>query len=447
VDFGRAPWVCLVQADTLRNRQNRVRAVAKTRTSVFKSVRSAPASDAAPAAVCLARQPLFKGDEELVGHRLLCTTGESGPQGGYLASMPDGRDGELVLAEELHTIASRGLVFLSVSRSELIEGRALSLPPERCLICVAADAHADEELQHAIDRHAMRGFRLALDAVDVSSVEESLLERAQTVLIDVGSHPPERLEELVVSARWRVGSRELVAGGVDSRAAFQTCRRLGFDLFQGQFFLRTTPGPTRTIARSGLGGMGTLADLAATDNFERLSETITRDPGLSMRLLRYANSAHAALPRRVGSVHEALAWLGTVAVREFAMIAALAEVPEAPPEMLVTALTRARMCQELSRRLPAANPEESFTVGLFSVAEAVTNAPIETVLEELPVREEIASALAHGAGELGRLLSAVIAYEGGDFAPAAAVGGTAELTAKTYLESIRWADSAVEAVA
>jgi c-di-GMP phosphodiesterase len=423
-----------------------MRAVVKTRTGVLKSARSAGDSDADSTAVCLVRQPLFNGDEELVGHRLLCTTAGSGSPGGYLGSMPQGADGELVLGEELHAIAPRGLVLLNVSRRELIDGRALSLPHDRVVLCVRADASLDDDLQDAIERHAMRGFRLALDGANGAAVQEPLLERAETVMIDIGAHPRDQLEELVVLLRPRVGTRGLVAGGVDSRTAFQTCRRLGFDMFQGQFFLRATPGPTRTIARSGLGGIGTLADLAATDNFERLAESITRDPGLSMRVLRYANSAHAALPRRVGSVHEALAWLGTVALREFALIAALAEVPEAPPEMLVTALTRARMCQELSRRLPATNPEESFTVGLFSVAEAVTNAPIETVLAELPVREDIALALGHGAGELGRLLAAVIAYERGDFGPATTLGGSAELTGKTYLESIRWADSAVNAV-
>jgi EAL and modified HD-GYP domain-containing signal transduction protein len=433
------------KASARQTDRNRVRAVVRTRTGVFKSAKSVPASDAGPAAVCLVRQPLFNGDEELVGQRLLCST-SAGSQGGYLASIPRGADGELVLAEDLHAIAPRRLIFLSVSRSELIEGRALSLAHDRVVLSVRADASLDDDLRDALDRHAMRGFQLVLDAVELARVEDPLLERAQTVLIDIGAHPRERLEELVDSVRWRVGSAGLVAVGVDSRTAFQTCRRLGFDVFEGQFFLRATPGPTRTIARSGLGGMGTLADLAATDNFERLAETITRDPGLSMRLLRYANSAHAALPRRVGSVHEALAWLGTVAVREFALIAAMAEVPEAPPAMLVTALTRARMCQALSRRLPATNPEESFTVGLFSVAEAVTNAPLETVLGELPVREDIALALGHGAGDVGRLLAAVLAYERGDFAPATTLGGTAELTGRTYLESIRWADSAVKSV-
>jgi EAL and modified HD-GYP domain-containing signal transduction protein len=80
------------------------------------------------------------------------------------------------------------------------------------------------------------------------------------------------------------------------------------------------------------------------------------------------------------------------------------------------------------------------------VAEAVTNAPIEGVLGELPLREDIASAIVGGAGELGRLLAAVVAYERGDFTPATTLTGARDLLAETYLESIRWADSAVNAV-
>lgn len=392
------------------------------------------------------RQPVFNAEEELVAHRLLSGTDGSGSPVRHLAAMPHGNDAELAAAEKLHAIAPGDSIFLGVSRLELLERHALSLPHDRVVLWLRACQPIDDDLRDAIDRHAMRGFALALDAVDLAAVDGPLLDRAQAVMVEVEARSPDQLEVLVASVLRRAGPRQLIAGGVDSRRTFEICWSLGFDLFQGQFFLRPTAGPTRTVAQAGLGGFGTMAELAATDSFERLAAIIMRDPGLSMRLLRYANSAHMALPRPVGSVQEGLAWLGTVAVREFALIAALANVPEASAAMLVTALTRARMSQLLGRRLPTTDPEESFTVGLFSVAEAVTNAPIEQVLGELPLREDIASALAGGAGELGRLLAAVIAYERGDFTPATTLAGSSDLVADSYLESIRWADSAVDAV-
>lgn len=423
-----------------------MRTVLRKRRGGLKAARDAPGSQESPAAVCLVRQPVFDTDEAIVGHRVLSRAGATGPTGGYVSTLPQGEDAELALAEELHSVAPRGRVLLSVSPAELLEQRTISLPGDRVVLCLGADARLDDALRDVIDRHAMRGLALGLERVDLATVNSPLLDLAQTVMVDVGAHSQGQLEDLLASLRQRVRQRELIACGVDSRAALQNCWRLGFDGFQGQFFLRPTPGPASTVANSGLSGIGTMADLAATDSFERLAAIITQDPGLSMRLLRYANSANSALPRRVGSVHEALAWLGTVAVREFALVAALAEVRAASPEMLVTALTRARMCQLLSARLPATNPEESFTVGLFSIAEAVTNAPMSAVIAELPLRDDVASALLRGDGELGRLLAGVVAYERGDFASAAQAAGAPRALAEAYLESLRWADSAVRAV-
>ncbi len=391
------------------------------------------------------RQPLFGADEELLGYRLL-SEDSSGVPGGFLDAMPQGGDAQMVLGDELHAIAPRGLAVLSVSSRELLEQRALSLPSERVTLCLGAGESLDEDLQEAIDRHAMRGFRLAFDAGARAALHGPLLDRADAVIVEVGPRSPEELSRLAALGDERARPLQLVAVGVDTRRSFEICRRLGFHMFQGQFFLTRTTAPSSGVDEAGLGGIGTMADLSSTDSFEGLAEIITRDPGLSMRLLRYANSAHVALPRPVGSVHEALAWLGTVAVREFALVAALAHVPDAPAEVLVTALTRARICQQVSRRLPGAGAEESFTVGLFSVAEAVANAPIEAVVGEMPLREDIASAVVRGEGELGRLLQAVIAYERGDFASATELTAGSGSVADAYLESVRWADSVMKAV-
>ncbi len=423
-----------------------MRSIAGNLRGISESAGRSREPENALATVHLARQAIFDGHEELVGCRLLTAADGSGAPGGFLAGMPRGADAELVLAEEMHSLAPRGPVFLSVSTEELLAQRALSLPPDRFVLCPRLPRSVEDDLQSALDRHAMRGFRLAVDGVELAAGSGAPAGMARTVIVEVGAWSPEQLSRILAAVREQLGPVELMAGGVHSRNSFETCRRLGFELFQGHFFLRPTGTPKRSVAEAGLGGLGTMAELAATDNFEQLSAIITRDPGLSMRLLRYANSAHLALPRRVGSVHEALAWMGTVAVREFALVAAVANVVEAPPAMLATALTRARLCQQLARRLPGTDPEESFTVGLFSVAEAVANAPIAEVIGELPLREDIASALVGGEGALGRLLGSVIAYERGDFVSATTLSVGAGVIAEAYLEALRWADSAVKAV-
>jgi c-di-GMP-related signal transduction protein len=421
-----------------------VRAITGNRSVASES--TDPASVPRPGVACLVRQPVFNADEDVLGYRLFSSGGGPAAPDGYLAAMAHRAHAELTPTARLDELAPRGVVFLRVSREDFLEQRPLSLSYDRVVLCLRASEPLDDDLRFALDRHSMRGFRLAVDGVDRIAMDGPLIARAQVAIVETGSCSPEQLRQIVASGRDHVRPLTLVAAGVDSRSSFEICQRLDFDMFQGQFFLQRTAGRVRGTAEAGMSGIGTMADLAATDSFERLGAIITRDPGLSLRLLHYANSAHVSLPREVGSVHEAIAWLGTLAVREFALIAALANVPEAPVEMLVAALTRARMSQELGRRLPGTDPERSFTVGLFSVAEVVANAPIEVVLAELPLREDIASALIGGAGELGRLLTAVVAYERGDSDPATILTGAPHLVARTYLDSIRWADSATRAV-
>ena len=82
-----------------------------------------------------------------------------------------------------------------------------------------------------------------------------------------------------------------------------------------------------------------------------------------------------------------------------------------------------------------------FTVGLFSVADALLDAPMEDVLETLPFCDEIRAALLRREGPKGELLNTVVAYESGEFpAPDPAVS-----LAGAYGDAVEWAGGALRA--
>ncbi len=230
----------------------------------------------------------------------------------------------------------------------------------------------------------------------------------------------------------------LVATGVASPAEVVRARALGFTLFQGDFYAKPDLTRQRRVGTGGVAALRTLAEVAAPDaTFEQLDAAISSDVGLSLKLLRYVNSAFFALPRNVESVHEALTLLGTATVRRWATVMALASASGAPEELIELALQRARMCEKLGGDAADAH----FTVGLFSVADALLDAPMDDVLETLPFSDEIRTALLSREGPKGELLTTVMAYEQGEF-PAA---GT-EL-AGAYGEALEWAGGAARAAA
>ena len=56
-----------------------------------------------------------------------------------------------------------------------------------------------------------------------------------------------------------------------------------------------------------------------------------------------------------------------------------------------------------------------FTIGLFSVADALLDMPMTDVLASLPFTEEIQAALLRHEGPKGEILATVAAYERGEF--------------------------------
>ncbi len=129
------------------------------------------------------------------------------------------------------------------------------------------------------------------------------------------------------------------------------------------------------------------------------------------------------------------------------MMVALANAHDAPNELLITALVRARMCQLLSGAGDGAAGESYFTVGLFSVADALADAPMQLVIEQLPFRYDIVDALLYGSGKLGDLLAGVIAYQRGDFEAARELIECKPDVERVYREAITWADHSIAELA
>jgi c-di-GMP phosphodiesterase len=79
---------------------------------------------------------------------------------------------------------------------------------------------------------------------------------------------------------------------------------------------------------------------------------ITQDAGLAYKLVRLANSAFVGARGRVTSVRGALARMGSVNVRRWAMLLSLAGLTDRPQHLLATGLLRARQCELLAAPMP-----------------------------------------------------------------------------------------------
>jgi EAL and modified HD-GYP domain-containing signal transduction protein len=87
-----------------------------------------------------------------------------------------------------------------------------------------------------------------------------------------------------------------------------------------------------------------------------------------------------------------------------------------------------------------AEPERAFTVGLFSVVDALLATPLDELLADLPFDARIKDALLHRHGPEGGLLESAIAYENGQFEICARQGLALADVGRAYREAVAWTE-------
>ena len=134
-----------------------------------------------------------------------------------------------------------------------------------------------------------------------------------------------------------------------------------------------------------------------------------------------------------------MALLGIEPLRRWATLSIFAELSDKPRELFVTALIRAHFCQ-LAGQPQDGPPAELFTLGLFSVLDALNDTPMYTALQNLPLTPSLRDALIDHSGP-GRLLECVTAIENGDFEHA---NEMVEDSSEYYLDSVAWSNDATK---
>jgi c-di-GMP phosphodiesterase len=392
--------------------------------------------------VAVVRQPIADERHAVVGYELLFGGGRVSTD-----SATDAKATSALLVDAfgdigLDVLAGRHPAWMSIARNFLIEIGPPPVRPDRAVLQIAAYAARDDMLA-VLQQLGRSGYTLALDDYDGRDDVDPLLGLCSIVKVGIGERDDATLAAIVTQPK--LHGALLVATQVNSVEDFDRCRALGFTYFQGDFFAKPRLIRHRGVGTGGISSLRALGELSAADaSFDDLERIISSDVGLSLKLLRYVNSAFFALPRNIGSVREALTLLGTRTVRRWATVMAMSAIPDAPHELVSIALHRARMCEMLAGSALPEERETLFTIGLFSVADALLDAPMEEVLESLPFSDEIRAALLRREGPKGDLLSAVLAYERGEFPSAPANPGVS--LAGAYRAALEWADEAHRAV-
>ena len=143
-------------------------------------------------------------------------------------------------------------------------------------------------------------------------------------------------------------------------------------------------------------------------------------------------------------MRHAVTLLGQRPLQRWGSLLCLSELGnDKPPELLKTCLVRGRFCEVLGEKiLPRDQSDECFTVGMFSLLDAVLDRPMDSLVQELALSPAARNGLLVRESPLRPVIDLLAAVEQGDWqrlAELTAVLGIDDATvSEIYADSVSW---------
>jgi EAL and modified HD-GYP domain-containing signal transduction protein len=357
----------------------------------------------------LGRQPLLDRNQALFGYELLFRNAPIGPANvtsdlGATASV-------IAHAAQLgmEKVIGDALGFVNVDADTIMSDIWGFLPKEKVILEITENMEATPPVLSRMAELVAQGFRFALDDVTAETGHvQSLLPMIEYVKMNMRNADLPALMKM--APRFKQEGKKLVAEKVETRDEFKSCLDLGFDFFQGYYFAKPVIMSGKKLSPSQLALMELMTLVTSDADNADIERAIKKDVSLALNLLRLVNTPAVGARQRIDSLSQAVTILGRRQLQRWLQIMLYAEPAKRGHSMtplLMLATTRGRLLELLAHKLRPKHQHVSdiaFTVGIMSLMDTLFGLPMEEILTQIPVIDEVADALMYRQGFFGELL-------------------------------------------
>lgn len=269
-----------------------------------------------------------------------------------------------------------------------------------------------------ISKYKEEGYRFAINDFQFTPKYFSMLEYVDYIKLDISNKMDETQRRSIsnVVDMAHGFQKEFIATGVNSKEVYEYAKELQVDYVEGNYISNRTMTKTSKLDFMQGNLYQLIIEITRDEpNIEMLEEIVSRDASLTYALLKMANSAYFASHRETTSVRQALVKVGINQLKQWIYLLSFEDNQEenSSEELLKTSFMRANLASRLVKRLKkfVITSSDAYLLGMFSTLEYMIDAPMEEILQEIPIVEEVKTALISKEGPAGRLYELILYYE------------------------------------
>ncbi|OGU18254.1 MAG: diguanylate phosphodiesterase [Geobacteraceae bacterium GWC2_53_11] len=401
----------------------------------------------------LGRQPILDRNQEIVGYELLFRSADM--DHAVFESYSHASSNVITHALSsfgMHEVLGGKFGFINVHLGLLLSEMLELLPIGQTVLELLEMIRLDDQVIDRCRELKEMGFLLALDDHEFDSHNDEIYNVVDIIKIDILLTGMEALPDVVNALRkYPV---KLLAEKVETVEQFQVCFELGFDLFQGYFFARPVVLNRRKIDVSGLALLKLLQQLTMGATVETIEMTFKENPGLSYNLLRLVNSVAIGMREKIKTLRHAILMLGMNHLRRWTQLSLFAghDSRAMNHPLLEMAAVRGRLMEIMLKQVSgrAASDEQAeaaFMVGILSLLDVLFETPMDEIIANLNLNDDVSSALLRRDGQLGKMLMLTEKLEVTDFDAVTVLlgecGVSLDQLLTAQLEAFNWRSSLV----
>jgi EAL and modified HD-GYP domain-containing signal transduction protein len=368
-------------------------------------------------AAFLGRQPILDRNQQLIGYELLYRADAVATS----ALVTDDDYASLVVVASLlqdlgaEQVLGGKLGFINVGPDTLGADSPIALlDPKRTVLEFTGRESASAETLARLGELRKSGYGVAVTIDSPAVVRQPIFALATHAKVDLLRVPMEQLPLVVKLLRAAGGRRMLVAEKVETREQAAACLEHGFDCLQGFYFARPETLSARKLEPARAAVMQAIKLLLRNADVIEVDNALKRDVALSVKLLRYMNSAGMGLSTKIDSLKHAISLLGYQKLARWLtlLLATTDSRDPTAPLLARTAITRGRLMELLGEgRFDIGQRDNLFIAGTFSLLPAMLMVPMSAALAELELPQQVADGLLNRTGDFAPYLKLAEAVE------------------------------------
>ena len=364
--------------------------------------------------IYLGRQPILDKNINIFGYELLFRDKEDN-----YAVIKDSIEAtarvimNIMSYMDFKDIISNKRGFINVT-PEFIEGELIELLPENKIVLeIGKIDKVNKFIIDSIHMVKKKGFEVALDDVKMSDFLTPLFEIVDYVKLNIKEYSDIELKEAVEFLKKY--PLKLIAVKVETEKDFILAKELGFDYFQGFFFEKPSVFKNKQVSSYKMALMKLLKMAILEQDISEIERFIKGYPDLAYKLLKFINSPFFYLRHKIHSIRQALSILGYSNIQKWVILQLFAseggDVKLNP--LLERAVIRGKMMEILISKISSdiTFMDKAYITGMLSLIDVILNKPMEEIVEELYIEDDIKLALTKYEGTLGHLLKAIESIE------------------------------------